>query len=141
MSHILLVESDPALARLVGDHLVSAGHNVITVCDGRRAIATLVNFQPDLVMLEVELPDGVGFALCRLFRQLHATAQIPVVLIGEGQDPAMGGRTLLAGGDVFVPRPFDPCDLVARVEAHLVIATHFRRGDRPLNLDLAGVIR
>ena len=141
MSHILFIESDPALARLVGDHLGAAGHNVKTVSDGHSAIAGLITFHPDLVLLEVELPDGVGYALCGLLRRLNATARIPVVLIGEGRDPAMGRRALEAGGDAFITKPFHPSDLVARIEAQLVIAAHFRREHRPLNPELAGVIR
>lgn len=114
---VLIVDDDAELSGLVAEMLAREGwssHGVLTGGDGERALAAL---KPDLVLLDVMLPDANGLDLCRRWRGLHPGLGIVMLTArGEPLDRVLG---LEIGADDYLPKPFEPRELVARVRALL----------------------
>ena len=116
MKTILVVEDDPNIAKLMRDYLSQAGFRVLVATDGNRALALAGEMSPDLVVLDLGLPDGNGLDL---LRDLRRTSSLPVIVLtarGEETDRIVG---LELGADDYVVKPFSPGELVARVRAVL----------------------
>jgi DNA-binding response OmpR family regulator len=113
---ILIVEDDNMLAKVIGDNLRFAGYEVSTAADGHDAVARLRTFQPDLVLLDLMLPDRSGFDLCGVLRQGGRT---PVVILSARAQKADKLRGLKLGADDYLTKPFDLDELLARIQAVL----------------------
>lgn len=115
---ILLVEDDKAIARLLRDNLEFEGFQVAWSDTGRDLTQQLTHFTPDLILLDLMLPEGVdGFELCRSLSQ--ARDRIPIVILtarGEKEDRVRG---LMLGADDYVVKPFALDELLARIHAVL----------------------
>jgi len=130
---ILLVDDDAELAGLVAELLAREGwrsHHVLTGGDGEEALATL---QPDLVLLDVMLPDANGYELCRRWRAAHPA--LALVMLSARGDPLDRVLGLEIGADDYLPKPFEPRELVARVRALLRRAAPGRADATPLRFD------
>ncbi len=114
---VLIVDDDAELADMVGELLVREGwevRGVLTGGDGERA---LDDWRPDAVLLDVMLPDANGFDLCRRWRGTHeGLGLIMLTARGDPLDRVLG---LEIGADDYLPKPFEPRELVARVRALL----------------------
>ncbi|CRK55280.1 Phosphate regulon transcriptional regulatory protein PhoB (SphR) [Alloactinosynnema sp. L-07] len=113
---VLVVDDEPKLRRLVRDYLEREGFTVLEADDGRRALALATGAHPDLVILDLGLPDMPGEEVARLLRK---TSDVPLVMLtarAAESDRVMGLRL---GADDYVVKPFSPRELVARVEAIL----------------------
>lgn len=118
-ARILVVEDEADLAELVGFNLREAGHQVILASTGSTALAELRRVKPDLVILDVMLPDVSGLEVCRRIRREEATARIPVLMLtakGTEVDRVVGFEV---GADDYVVKPFSPRELALRVDAIL----------------------
>jgi len=113
---ILIVEDDDKLARVIGDNLRFAGYEVRAAGDGREAVVCLRTFQPDLVLLDLMLPDRSGFELCGILRQEGRT---PIVILSARAQKADKLRGLKLGADDYLTKPFDLDELLARIQAVL----------------------
>ena len=116
MIRALLVDDDPDLARLLIDYLGSHEVEVSHVLDGPRGLAALQASPFDVVLLDVMLPGIDGFEVCRRIRASH---DVPVVMLtarGDDTDRIIG---LEIGADDYVPKPFNPRELLARMRAVL----------------------
>ena len=114
---VLMVDDDAELSGMVGELLEREGwavHTVLTAGDGERALAQR---QPEAVLLDVMLPDANGFDVCRRWRAAHPSLGI-VMLTARG-DPMDRVLGLEIGADDYLPKPFEPRELVARVRALL----------------------
>jgi len=114
---VLVVEDDPEIRSLLKDYLHRQGLRV-DVADGGVAFDRLIAQygEPDLVVLDLMLPGEDGFSICR---RLRATSQVPVIILtarGEDVDRIVG---LEMGADDYIPKPFNPRELVARIRAVL----------------------
>jgi len=119
MGTILVVEDEPDIAELVKYHLDKAGLPARVVADGKQALDLIVREQPALVVLDLMLPGLDGMEVCRRLRGSPATRGIPVIMLtakAEEVDRIVG---LEMGADDYVPKPFSPRELVARVKAVL----------------------
>jgi DNA-binding response OmpR family regulator len=115
-TRILVVEDDPGIAKLLHDNLTFDGFEVQlahTAADGLRKCQA---FAPDLVLLDVKLPDGNGFELCQVLRQ---GGRRPVIFLSARGQRADKVRGLDLGADDYVTKPFDMEELVARINAVL----------------------
>ncbi|MBU2667971.1 response regulator transcription factor [Actinoplanes bogorensis] len=116
-TRVLVVEDDASVgAGLVGV-LAADGHEVRWARTGARARAALAEAVPDLILLDLGLPDEDGLALCAAVRERDA--DVVVVVVTARTDEADAVRALDGGGDDFVTKPFRPVELLARVRAHL----------------------
>jgi len=113
---ILFVEDEPAIADPFGRALERQGFDVVTARSIAEARACLTRRPPDLVLLDLTLPDGDGRDLCR---ELRSTSRVPVIMLtarGTELDRVTG---LEIGADDYVVKPFRPRELLARIAAHL----------------------
>lgn len=120
MSHrILVVDDDKQIVRLVRSYLEQAGFQVLTAFDGESALHLLRRERPDLMVLDVMLPDRDGWEITRLVRADPALAATPIVMLTARVDEADRVVGLELGADDYVTKPFNPRELVARVRAVL----------------------
>ena len=115
-SRILVVDDDVALAEMISIVLEGEGYTVSTCPDGAKAVAAFQEHHPDLVLLDVMLPGMDGFEVCAALR---AESNVPIVMLTARSDTADVVTGLEAGADDYVPKPFKPRELVARVRARL----------------------
>ena len=123
---IFAVEDDTDISRLVRHHLEAAGYGVRTFTATAGVIADAEKQPPSLFLLDIMVPGGDGLELCRRIRQTPTLAMLPVIFLTakvSESDRVMG---LELGADDYIPKPFSPRELVARVRAVL------RRFERPL---------
>lgn len=118
-SRILVVEDETDLAELVAINLRGAGHDVTVVHDGKSALAEVQRSQPDLLVLDVMLPDISGIEVCRRLRRSAQTVRVPVIMLTARTDEVDRVVGFEVGADDYVPKPFSPRELVLRVEAIL----------------------
>lgn len=120
MPKLLLVEDDVRLASMVGDYLRQSGHVVDHVESAAPALDRLAGEQYDAVVLDGMLPDIDGFEVCRRIRALpNANAEAGIVMLTARGDPADRVIGLEIGADDYVPKPFEPRELLARIKAVL----------------------
>jgi DNA-binding response OmpR family regulator len=126
---VLIVEDDKEIRELIRLYLVKSGFRVEEANDGVSALRVFESARPDLVLLDIQLPGGDGLTLCE---QLRSVSNIPIVFVsarGEAEDIVHG---LSLGADDYIPKPFDPAVVVARVKANLRRAPIYRRYDAPV---------
>lgn len=116
---ILVVDDEPNIVEAITYNLRKAGFRTLTASDGKRALELAQRETPDLITLDVMLPEIDGWEVCRLLRQDLRTKRIPVVMLtvkGEEAEKIVG---LELGADDYMTKPFSPMELVARVKAVL----------------------
>jgi DNA-binding response OmpR family regulator len=113
---ILVVEDESIVAEVVERFLRREGYETMVVGDGRQALSALGNFIPDLIVLDVMLPEVDGLEVCRQVRSRGETPIIMLTARGEETDKVLG---LGLGADDYVTKPFSPRELAARVQAVL----------------------
>ena len=125
--HLLMIEDDTRLAQMVGDYLGNNGLQVTHMGDARSGLEQLQPADgvpgadlPDLVILDLMLPDMDGLEVCRRIRALPgAAAQVPVLMLTAKGDPMDRIIGLEIGADDYLPKPFEPRELLARIRAIL----------------------
>ena len=116
-SRILLVEDEPDVALVVSDLLEAQGHSIEAASDGKSGLARATNGKFDLLILDVMLPGASGFDICHAARE-HGFDGAILMLTARGQTPDKV-QGLGAGADDYLVKPFDPPELLARVNALL----------------------
>jgi DNA-binding response OmpR family regulator len=116
---ILIVEDDPDIADLVTRYLDKAGFSTERIAGGREALAAISSRAPDLLVLDLMLPQLDGLEICRAVRANEATAALPIIMLTARADESERIVGLELGADDYVPKPFSPSELVARVRALL----------------------
>ena len=117
MTHCLLVDDDPQIRELLLGYLRGFGFAVQAVPDGRTLRRTLAASMPDVLLLDLMLPDEDGLALCQWVKQTRPT--LPVIMLTAQGDPMSRVLGLELGADDYLPKPFEPRELVARIKAVL----------------------
>jgi two-component system phosphate regulon response regulator PhoB len=116
---IAIVEDEAELASLIEYNLTRHGYESQILGGGSGTLRALEQAKPDLILLDVMLPDADGFELCRQIRQSSALARIPVLFLTARSDEVDRVLGLEIGGDDYMTKPFSPRELIARVKAHL----------------------
>ena len=125
--HLLMIEDDARLASMVCEYLRQSGYQVEHAGDGQSGLATLQTRAPQLVVLDLMLPDMDGLEVCRRIRSLPgALATTPILMLTAKGDPMDRIIGLEMGADDYLPKPFEPRELLARIRAVLR-----RHGDNP----------
>jgi two-component system phosphate regulon response regulator PhoB len=117
--HILIIDDEPDILELVRFSLTQEGFSVETAATATEGLACVADRLPDLVVLDLMLPDMPGTEVCRRFRNQRETAQLPVLMLtarGEEVDRVVGFEL---GADDYVTKPFSTRELVLRVKAVL----------------------
>ncbi len=116
MKTILVVDDELKITNLVRDYLVRSGFQVLTAADGREALAAARERKPDLLIVDLGLPDIDGLDVTRILRKESAVPMIILTARDEETDKILG---LELGADDYMTKPFSPKELVARVRAVL----------------------
>ena len=122
-----MIEDDVSLASMVVEYLRTAGMQVDAAHDAASGLAALSRVKPDAVILDVMLPDLDGFEVCR---RIRASSSVPVLMLtarGDDTDRIVG---LELGADDYLPKPFNPRELLARIRAVLRRSNGTRSGVR-----------
>ncbi len=134
---ILLVEDDPSVAASVIDGLSSSGLTISHVDNGKDAIAYVNRSAPDLILLDLGLPDMDGQDVCRAIRQDHAT---PIIILSARSEEVDRVLALEFGADDYLVKPFGMRELVARIKA-VARRTSGTISDSQANQQVLGPIR
>ena len=118
-SRILVVDDEEDILELVRYNLERRGFEVEAVMSGEAALAAIRRRRPDLVVLDLMLPGVDGLEVCRLLRAQPDTADLPVLMLTARGEEAEIVAGLELGADDYVPKPFSPRVLIARIEAVL----------------------
>jgi DNA-binding response OmpR family regulator len=115
-NRILVAEDDPKQSRLLRVYLEREGHSVLTVADGRAAVEAARTRKPDLLILDVMMPEIDGLDVCRIVR---TSSQVPILLVTArtSEDDMLLGLDL--GADDYITKPYSPRELLARVRVLL----------------------
>ncbi len=116
MAKILIAEDDPEIAMLERDYLELEGYEVTVADNGQQAVTEALNGGYSLILLDLMLPGCNGCDVCRLIRD---RIDVPILMVTARTESADKIRGLGLGADDYIPKPFDPAELVARVKAHL----------------------
>ncbi|MGE3936712.1 MAG: response regulator, partial [Rhodospirillaceae bacterium] len=113
---ILVVDDDAHIRDVVGFALEKAGYRTVAAADGAAALAAAAAHAPDLIVLDINMPEVDGLEVCRRLRQ---TSEVPVLFLSSRDEEVDRIVGLELGGDDYVAKPFSPRELVARVKAIL----------------------
>lgn len=118
---ILVVDDTPNNLKLLSQILTDAGYYVRATASARQALNTAISNPPDIVLLDVMMPEMNGYEVCRRLREDKATKEIPVLFLSALNESDAKIKGFVCGGQDFIGKPFDPYEVVARVETHLAL--------------------
>ncbi len=119
--NILLIDDRPENLQLLGDLLMGLGYSVRSVTNGRMAITTAKVKLPDLILLDIKMPDMDGYEVCQLFKEDEDLCDIPVIFISALDDVFDKVKAFWAGGVDYIIKPFQSEEVVVRLENQLTI--------------------
>jgi two-component system KDP operon response regulator KdpE len=114
--HILVVDDEPQITRVLRRSLMSQGYEVRTASDGAAALQTFGDWQPDLVITDLSMPNIDGLQLCR---NLRSISQVPIIVLSVKGEETTKVEALDAGADDYLTKPFGMDELLARLRAAL----------------------
>jgi CheY-like chemotaxis protein len=119
MKTVLLVEDDLRIALALGVRLKAMGYKVHTARDAVAAVSQVRSLAPDVVLLDISLPDGDGLEAAESILKLDESAATPVILITTSKAPGQRERAVQLGAARFLNKPFDAAQLADAIEAAL----------------------
>ncbi|CCG19395.1 putative response regulator [Taylorella asinigenitalis 14/45] len=117
LTKVMIVDDDPDLRKLLAQYLNRHGYDTLLVPDGNDLADRIIRFAPDLIVLDRMLPSGDGVDFCRNLRDQHE--DIPIILLTARDETADRVLGLESGADDYIGKPFDPRELLARIETVL----------------------
>ena len=136
---ILLVDDSPANLHLLMDILEGQHYDVRVANSGQRALAAARSSPPDIVMLDITMPDMDGYEVCRELKADDATRDVPIIFVSARDDGMDKVKAFQVGGADYVTKPFQLVEVVARIEHQLELARLQRELERQ-NADLARAV-
>ncbi|UYZ38148.1 response regulator transcription factor [Clostridium beijerinckii] len=116
MRRILIIEDDKLIAELERDYLEASGFKTEIAFNGEDGLNFALNKEFDLILLDLMLPSKDGFQLCK---EIRSNKEIPILMVTAKKDSVDKIKGFNIGADDYIVKPFDPSELVARVNAHL----------------------
>jgi two-component system, OmpR family, alkaline phosphatase synthesis response regulator PhoP len=123
--YILSVDDEADVTALIDFHLTRAGCEVVTAATGHEALELIARRPPDLLLLDLMLPDIDGFGICEILRRRRETAALPVILVTAWATTDAKSLGLELGALDYLTKPFSPRDLVTRVARLLRLRPEF----------------
>ena len=121
MASVLVVDDGIENLRLLSDLLGEHGYEVRAVTTGRQALQAVEHDPPDLILLDINMPEMNGFEVCRLLRAKDGSKDVPVIFLSALTDTADKVRAFDAGGVDYVTKPFQVEEVLARVKTHIAL--------------------
>ena len=118
---ILIVDDTPANLRLLSQMLTQRGHHVRAVTSGPRALASAQMSLPNLILLDIKMPEMNGYEVCERLKADARTREVPVIFISALDELQDKVRAFAVGGVDYITKPFQVEEVVARVETHLTL--------------------
>jgi two-component system phosphate regulon response regulator PhoB len=118
-AHVLVVDPDPTIRQLLELNLTHAGHDVVRCTDAESAQVVMDEHLPDMLLLEWDLPGQSGEALIRRLRAQAATRELPIIMLSARAGEHDKILALESGADDYLTKPFNPRELLARMQAVL----------------------
>ena len=116
MARVLAVDDDPTILRLLQVNLEMEGHDVLTAENGQSALEVIRAERPQVVLLDVMMPEMDGFQVCEAVRADPDIADTPIVFVSARAQQADLDRGYASGADGYITKPFDPLDLIETIE-------------------------
>src|ERR1043166_4365878 len=135
-SRILVIEDEPANIQTLSTLLKERGYNINIATNGRRGLEVLERIRPDLILLDIMMPEMDGFETCRRIKASAAWREIPIIFLTAKTDTADIVRGFELGAVDYVAKPFNAHELLARVNTHLTL-DELRRSLAGKNVELA----
>src|SRR6266699_3479587 len=131
-SRILVIEDEPANIQTLSSLLKERGYQINIATNGRQALEVLERIRPDLILLDIMMPEMDGFETCRRIKASTALREIPIIFLTAKTDTSDIVRGFELGAVDYVPKPFNAHELLARVNTHLTLAHLHRENERLL---------
>ncbi len=121
-ARVLIVDDTPANLTLLSELLIERGFEVVVATNGRRALTLAEQQRPDVIMLDITMPEMSGYEVCRILKARESTRAIPVIFLSSHDEVADKVTAFRAGGVDYVTKPFQVEEVMARLESQLQIA-------------------
>ena len=118
---LLVVDDQESNIQVVGGALGTLGFEILPATGGVQAFQRLAAHQPDLILLDLLMPEMDGFEVCRRIRENPNWAEIPIIFLSSADDKGLIVRALESGGVDYITKPFNHAELVTRVRTHLAL--------------------
>lgn len=116
---ILIVDDEAQNVQVVGTMLSAFGYDFMVANDGEQALQRVAAKIPDLVLLDIQMPNLNGFEVCKAFQDIEGMQEVPVIFLSANDDKNSIVKALESGGVDYVTKPFNKAELLARVRTHL----------------------
>lgn len=123
---ILVIDDQPANLHLLSELLGNAGFDVRAVLDGESGLRTAHRLPPDLVLLDIQMPQLDGYEVCRRFKASRELADIPIIFLSAAEETVDKVQAFGAGGVDYIVRPFHLDEVLARVNTHIKLYHAYR---------------
>ena len=129
---ILIVDDEPTNVDMLSQELEEEGYNLLTAYDGEEALIKVQEHWPDLVLLDIMMPNVDGFTVCRILKGSGKTMLIPVILLTALRAQEDRVKGIEAGADDFISKPFDRDELLAKIRSLLRQKKHREKQEKDL---------
>lgn len=133
--HVLLIDDCPEALKPLSNLIRSAGMRLTIATKPRQAVQHAQALRPDLILLDVQMPQMDGFAVCRLLQEAPLTRHIPIIFLTSASALEQRMQGLTSGGVDYVVKPFAPEEVLARIRVHVQLA----RRDGPAEMRVGAV--
>jgi len=123
---VLVVDDDPRIVELLHIALGAHGFRVVSASNGEEALKQAFDEQPDLIILDVRLPRRSGYEVCEQIRREPELAVVPIIMVSALTETDARLQGLSRGADDYLPKPFSPKELIAKVRRHLARAEEMK---------------
>lgn len=114
--HILIIDDDESQVAALAHNLIKLGYRVSIASNRTDGVSIAFSDRPDLILLDIRLPDGNGLDACNLFNDDPETADVPIIIVSADDQPNIVRKARAAGCHYFVHKPFDPNALLILAE-------------------------
>ncbi len=116
---VLAVDDNPINLKLLSRALINSDYEIFTASSGKEALELARNVHPDIILLDVMMPDMDGYQVCKKLQENEETAVIPVIFLSAKNEPVDKAKGLSLGAVDYLTKPFNPLEINARVRTHL----------------------
>jgi DNA-binding response OmpR family regulator len=141
METILIVDDEPTNVDMLSQELEEEGYHLLIAYDGEEALIKVQEHRPDLVLLDIMMPNVDGFTVCRILKGSGKTMLIPVILLTALRSQEDRVRGIDAGADDFISKPFDRDELTAKIRSLLRQKKHREKQEKDLIEELQSTRR